>query len=304
MALLALALAVPLAVDERTLDGMPLWAKPMKFALSVGLYSFTWAWLLSLQRRGRRWGNWAGTVLAVAGVAEVALIVLQAARERQSHFNIATPLDSVIFAVMGMTIMGLMLANIVAAVAVLLDRQADRPTTWGVRLGLVISTLGLAIGGLMLGPRPGQDVAGGVIGAHTVGLPDGGPGLPLLGWSTVGGDLRVPHFVGMHALQLLPLLPLALTALSRRLPHRLPLLAHEQVRLRLTLTAGGLYGGVFALTTWQALRGQPLIAPDGLTLAAAGALLLAALAAAVASTRPPRHVTLREPAPAPVEVTR
>ncbi len=287
MALLAVALIVSLAVDDRTLDGMPLWAKPLKFALSIGLYSFTWAWLLSLLRRDRRWARWAGTVLAVTGVAEVAVIVFQAARVRRSHFNVSTPLDATLFSVMGMMILALMVANIVAAVAVLLERQADRPTTWGVRLGLVISTLGLATGGLMTGPRPGQSAAGGIIGAHTVGLPDGGPGLPLLGWSTVGGDLRAPHFIGMHALQLLSLLPLALTALSRRLP----VLSHEPVRLRLTLTAGGLYAGVFALSTWQALRGQPLVRPDGVTLAAASALLLAALIAAAASIRAPKDAT-------------
>ncbi|MDF2707658.1 MAG: hypothetical protein K0R62_3310 [Nonomuraea muscovyensis] len=281
MTLLAVALIVTFAVDQRTLDGMPLWAKPLKFAISVAVYSFTWAWLLSLQREERRWGRWAGTVLAVAGVTEVAVIVFQAARGHRSHFNASSPLDAALFGAMGLMIMALMLANLVAAVAVLLDRQADRPTTWGVRIGLVISSLGLASGGLMLGPRPGQSVAGGVIGAHTVGLPDGGPGLPLLGWSTAGGDLRVGHFVGMHALQLLPLLPLALTALSRRLP----VLAPESVRLGLTLTAGGMYAGVFALTVWQALRGQPLIHPDGVTLAAAGALLLAGLAGAALALR-------------------
>lgn len=289
MSVLAAATAVALVLDDRTLDGMPVWAKPLKFAMSVAVYSFTWAWLLSLQRRDRRWGRRAGTVLAVAGVAEVAVITFQAARAHRSHFNAATPFDSALFGVMGVMIIGLMVANIVAAVAVLLDRQADGPSTWAVRFGLVISTLGLASGGLMLGPRPGQSLAGGVIGAHTVSAPDGGPGLPLLGWSVVAGDLRVPHFVGMHALQLLPLLPLALAALSRRFP----VLAPERVRQGLTLTAGGLYAGVFALVLWQALRGQSLVRPDGPTLAAAGVLVVLGLAGAAASTRAPGRSTTR-----------
>jgi hypothetical protein len=107
-------------------------------------------------------------------------------------------------------------------------------------------------------------------GAHTVGLPDGGPGLPLVGWSTTGGDLRIAHFVGMHALQALPLLAAVLAA-TRRLD--------EAARVRLVRVAAVAYTGLVVLLTWQALRAQPLLAPDAVTLAALAALVLGTAAA-------------------------
>jgi hypothetical protein len=107
---------------------------------------------------------------------------------------------------------------------------------------------------------------------------DGGPGLPLFGWSTTGGDLRVGHFVGMHALQVLPLLAAALLAVpGRALPGR--------ARLHLVRLAGAGYLALLALLTWQALRGQPVAVPDATTLAVFGALVVAVAAGALVVVR-------------------
>lgn len=126
-----------------------------------------------------------------------------------------------------------------------------------------------------------------VIGAHAVGVPDSGPSMPFTGWSTTGGDLRVPHFVGMHALQALPLFLLALVAPAPRVPR----LRDARVRLRLVRVASCSYGMLVALVLWQALRGQPLIHPDGATLAAAAVLAAATAAGTYAALRPGRKGT-------------
>ncbi|WP_278265930.1 hypothetical protein [Nocardia sp. AG03] len=92
--------------------------------------------------------------------------------------------------------------------------------------------------------------------------------MPLTGWSTTDGDLRVPHFFGMHALQVLPLVAALLVLAAPRLP----ILRAARARLGLVLTAAAAYAAVLALLTWQALRGQPLIHPDQATLGAAAVI--------------------------------
>jgi hypothetical protein len=116
----------------------------------------------------------------------------------------------------------------------------------------------------------------GTLGAHSVGVADGGPSMPVTGWSTTGGDLRISHFVGLHALQALPLLAFALgrwTGLA------------ERVRARLVLIGGSAYAGLVLLLTWQALRAQPLLKPDGITLAAFAALAAVTAVAGAAALR-------------------
>ena len=279
-AALIIAAAIGLLADPRTITGAPAWMKPLKFAISSAVYAATLAWMLTFVHGRPRVKAIAGGAVAVAFLVELALIVVQVARGTTSHFNVSTPLDSALFGTMGFMIVLVWVMN--GVVAVLLLRQGDRGLepglAWSLRLGLLLAAVGMGVAFLMTSvPTPVQaealaaGQAPGSFGAHSVGVEDGGPGLPLLGWSTVGGDLRVPHFVGLHGLQVLPLLALAL--------RRWPRLGAAQRRGLVWVAALG-YLGLTALTTWQALRGQSVIAPDVLTLAAGAALAAATLGAA------------------------
>ncbi|MFJ5553394.1 hypothetical protein [Streptomyces sp. NPDC093225] len=278
MGVLALVCAVGLVVDDRVLVGSPIWHKPLKFALSFALYCLSLSWMYSLLARGRRVGWWAGTVVIAASAVEMAVIVGQVVRGRRSHFNNETPFDSTLYQVMGNTVVVLWLATLLLAVLLFRQPLADRATAWAIRLGSVIALVGLSLGFLMTVPTPEQAASDdpGIIGAHAVGVPDGGPQLPVTGWAATGGDLRIAHFTGMHALQLLPLLALALAAGAGRFPR----LADATTRVRLVVVCAAGYAGLLGLTTWQALRGQALTHPDALTLAAAGALAAGWLVAA------------------------
>ncbi|GAB2464845.1 hypothetical protein [Jatrophihabitans fulvus] len=297
MTVTALAAALGYLLDDRTLAGVPIWAKPLKFAVSFAVYAGTLAWLISrLQRpRARRWATRAGTVLAVASTLEMAAIVGQAVRGRQSHFNTATPFDRAVFGAMGALVVVIFLATVAVAAALLRDSPAlDAPLATALRAGLLLSVVGMAVAFLMLRPTNAQSADGPratTIGAHSVGAEDGGPSLPLIGWNTEAGDLRVPHFVGLHALQVLPLVALLLA--SRPLAARIG----ARARRHLMLVASGGYAGGVALTLWQALRGQSVVAPDAATLAAASALLSAVGVAAAVVIRSGRRSVL-EPVPA------
>jgi hypothetical protein len=293
LAVIAVGCIALLLLDQRTLLGAPVWAKPLKFAISGALYFFTWSWLVSLLPRFRRSAGIATNVVVVLFAGEYVLIVFQAARGRASHFNNATPFDNALFQVMGAMVAGIWLATLVLTVLLMFSRIEDRATFWAVRTGAVLSLIGAGLGALMTRPTPQQSASlkatgmSDLIGAHSVGVTDGGPGLPLLGWSTTGGDLRIPHFIGMHALQALPLLALALGLLATRLPR----LRESAVRTRLVWVGSAGYTGLVALVTWQAERGESLIHPGGATLTALALLLGAvALGGLVAVYRPAREL--------------
>jgi hypothetical protein len=290
---LALVSLVGLLVDDRTLVGAPIWGKPLKFAVSLAIYLPTMAWLTALL--DSRVARWAGTAIAVGGGLEMVAIVGQVLRGRQSHFNVATALDAQLYSLMGTTIATVWVCTAIVGVQLLIARpDLDRATVTAVRLGLPISLAGMGVGFLMTMPTAAQNAAlrdgpPTVVGAHSVGVADGGPGLPLVGWSTTGGDLRIGHFVGLHALQALPLLALALVHLGRRVP----VLADPATRRRILVVAAVGYAGLLGLLTWQALRGQSIVHPDALT---GGAALMVLLATAAGGTlvlaRPPRVVAI------------
>ncbi|QIS04510.1 hypothetical protein F5X71_21180 [Nocardia brasiliensis] len=282
MALLTVFGIGALIVDDRVLTGLPIWAKAVKFALSTLIYAVTWAWLIDQLTAWRRVAWWAGAVVAVGLGIELIIIVIQIVRGTTSHFNYTTPLNGALWNAMGSTIVAVWLATVLAAAALFRSPARDRARDFAIRSGAVLSVLGAALGMLMTMPSKAQLDSGGTIrGAHTVGLADGGPGLPLLGWSTVGGDLRIPHFLGMHALQVIPLVLLAVERAARRFPALRATSARRGVMVVMSVA----YAAVLAVLTWQALRGQSVVHPDALTLLAFGVIALAATTSIVSVLR-------------------
>jgi hypothetical protein len=247
-------MAAGLLLDPRVVTGAPVWLKPLKFAASIAIYTLTLAWVFTYLPAWVRTRRIIGRATAVALVVEMILIAGQAARGTTSHFNTATVFDATVFGVMGAVIVLQSTLMLTVLAAVWRERFGDRALGWALRFGVVITLLGAFVGPVMTRPTDAQlaEVRAtgrmAITGAHTVGAVDGGPGLPVTGWSTSHGDLRVPHFVGLHAWQVLPLF--VLVALRGR---------SDRTRTRLAVAAGIAYGALFAALLVQALRGVPLV---------------------------------------------
>jgi hypothetical protein len=281
--------------DDRDLLGHPIWMKPLKFMISFALYCVTLAWMLSLQTKARRLGWWMGTVVAVGVAAELVLIVGQVVvRGRQLHFNMSTPADQLIHSLMATTVYVIWTSVLVVAIQLLFDKPGDRALRWSIRLALATTLGGMLLGNLMFRATPAQlqaEAATGRLdhfGSHSVGVEDGGPGLPITGWSTEGGDLRIGHFLGVHSLQLIPLLALGLVLLARRFPGLRP----EGPRTALVFVGTAAYAGLIWLVTWQAERGESIVHPTTPTLLASGALLSATTILSLAVLVHSRRTTL------------
>lgn len=268
-----------LLLDPRTVLGQPTWAKTTKFAISLTLYSSTMLWIFGYDTLRPRLSRFILSASAYILGFEMVLMIFQGARAVPMHFNNITPFDATLFSIMGATITLLWFVNALGVAVLLVQQVPSRAFAWSLRLGLIIALLGMLEGFLMTSPTSAQMAllqAGqhsDMIGAHTVGAPDGGPGLPLLGWSTTHGDLRIGHFVGLHGLQIIPLLGLFLMLRRERW------LTERHKVLLVVIGAAG-YLGLTVLVTWQALRGQSVIAPDLLTITVLVAIVTATLTAA------------------------
>ncbi|SMB97963.1 conserved hypothetical protein [Hymenobacter roseosalivarius DSM 11622] len=239
LAVTALALA---PFDECLVTGLNVWFKPLKFSVSIVIYLWTLGWLLAdLPAPAQRSVGIISWGVAISMTVEIAAIFLQAIRGTTSHFNNSSVFDTLVFAAMGLFIAINTLLLVWALYLMLRHRPfGSAGYVWGMRLGLLLFLLGSAIGGAMIGQ-----------GGHTVGAPDGGTGLPVLGWSTHAGDLRAAHFLGLHALQALPFVGWLLG--------RTALIGRIGAQTASIFACAVLYAGGVSLLYWRALSGLPLL---------------------------------------------
>jgi len=240
--LFLLTLGAPL-VDERLLNGISVWTKPLTFQSSLALHFATLVLLARLLPEARRRGAGLRHLVVVsttAGLLEIAYIMLQAARGRASHFNDETAVEAFLYILMGIGAVTLVVAPFVMGLWLWQARGRELlrdPLHLGAALGLLLpAVLTAVVAGYMSGA-----------GSHWVGdiTTDAG-GLPLFGWSQRAGDLRVAHFFASHGMQFLPLVGYLFRDRGRRGSAYVAMATAAWLLLTL---------GVFL----QALQGQPFL---------------------------------------------
>lgn len=190
----AITCAILTQFDHKIILGINAWIKPMKFYFSVCIFCWTIAWYLPYLNAVAKARSYS-RMLVLMMTIEMIIITWQAANGRLSHFNTSSPIYAVLFSIMGIaiTILAVWTAYIGYLFFKLPATHLDASYLWGIRLGILFFVIFSFEGGLMASRL-----------AHTVGAPDGSEGYALVNWSKRYGDLRIAHFFGMHALQLLP----------------------------------------------------------------------------------------------------
>lgn len=250
-ALLLLAMLPTFALSllhPQQFNGIDAYDKPLKFQLSLAVYLLSLAWMrghLTPAGRARRVAVLTDVVPTIAAFGEAAYILWRASRGEASHFNLASPLAAALYGLMGVGALLLVAAS--GVLAWLLRRHAHASLNAAylasVRHGLWLTMILGGLVGAYLSSQTGHAVVG-----TPGGIPNDSFGLPLAGWSRVAGDLRVPHFFGIHAMQLLPLFGWALSRWWR-----------EPAATTAVHAAAIAYAAFTVLTFVQAAAGVPFL---------------------------------------------
>jgi hypothetical protein len=229
-----------LVVDDRMLMGVNVWLKPLKFSISTGIYILTLGYLITLYPYSKRKKWYINGIVSWTMIIELAIIVYQGARGVQSHYNMSSAFDGILYGSMGI----LVGVNVIIMILFIIDTirlklKTEKSIQWAILIGWLVVFFGSWVGGQMIGQL-----------AHNVGVADGGAGLPLLNWSTIAGDLRVAHFFGLHGIQIIPLFALWLVK-KWQVPTKNQIIA---------VTIFGLfYAAWIGYTFYQAKQGMALI---------------------------------------------
>ena len=240
-ALMVFCLVVGL-FDDRTLNGISVWSKPVKFGLSIGVYFLTLTWFatfLDSKTLRSTSGKWLVRIPLVAGITEVVYIAIMASLGEASHFNLSSNFTSIMYIIMGIGAASMVLVLPWMAYLIAKQNPMSNPLILAIVIGLCLTCL--------LGGGFGNYLSSN--GGHWVNsAPTDANGVWLFNWAMDGGDLRVAHFFGMHAMHAFPIFVVLLPQ------HWSP-----RFKLKILIVFIVAYALFSAHTFFQAVNGQPFL---------------------------------------------
>ncbi len=229
--ILSLIFIILTKISNTQVFNVNAWYKPFKFAFSTFLFVWAMAWYCYyLPNFNIKLFNW--SVIILLGF-EIFYIAFQASKGQLSHYNISTPIYSALYSIMAIAASLVTLYTAYVGILFFTNSFPDLPNyyLWAIRLGIIIFVI-FSFEGFAMGSRLN----------HSVGAVNDNSNWFIIGWSKTVGDLRVSHFIGMHALQVLPILSYYILK-----------------NTKLTIGLSIVYGILALLTLIQALQGKPLI---------------------------------------------
>lgn len=232
--------------DKRWIFGESVWAKPLKFDIALAIHFATLAIVVGALSEPYRSSSLLLAVALAAFVSagfEITYMVVQAARQQASHFNLSTPLYAAMYALMALGAVVITGAAGIVGVAAWLHSAARLSNT--LRTAVAIGLIGGTVLTLIVAFRMGAALN------HHVGVESAGAArVPIVGWSRTVGDLRVPHFFATHMMQAVPIAGLVIERI-----------ASGAVAISLVW----LFAAIWSSLTWflfsRALAGQPFVGP-------------------------------------------
>lgn len=219
------------------------WFKPIKFAISFATFVWTVSLFLTRLRISGRLLSWTRRTMTASVVIEMLCLTIQASRT--ANLSATSGFTDWFIQQMTTAMVSINTAILIGLFALFCGKRdririADRAMVLAIRLSILIFLAGNAVGGYMLAR-----------GSHTVGATDGGPGLPFLNWSTIGGDLRIAHFIAIHAIQIVPLFAYLLWQMTPQ-----PAARHRRIAVyAMAAMVALMVGGTFV----QATLGHPML---------------------------------------------
>lgn len=220
------------------------WFKPIKFAISFSTFVWTVSLFLLRMRVSPRLLKATRVTMVASITIEMLCLAVQAWRSTDP--SAMAGLGDWLVQQMTTAMVSVNTAILIGLLALVSGKRqririADGAMVLAIRLSIIIFLAGNAVGGYMLAR-----------GSHTVGAADGGPGLPFLNWSTIAGDLRIAHFIAIHAIQIVPLFAYLLWQMTPRPESKQRRVAVYVVAAFTALLVGG--------TFLQAMLAHPAIA--------------------------------------------